>query len=118
VGVDPDRVFWYALPIGGWRAMKAERESLESYEEEFTLCNKLGLHLRAANKVVRVASRFSSDVWLSRENLEVDAKSIMGLTLLAAACGTRIKVRAKGVDARAAVEALGALIQSKFEEED
>ncbi len=93
-------------------------QSVEIYEQEFTLCNKLGLHLRAANKVVRVASRFSSDVWLSREGLEVDAKSIMGLTLLAAACGTRLKVKARGVDARAAVEALGALIESRFEEEE
>jgi phosphocarrier protein HPr len=96
--------------------MKAQ--TVELYEQEFTLRNRLGLHLRAANKVVRVASRFSSDVWLSREGMEVDAKSIMGLTLLAAACGSRIKVRARGVDARAAVEALGALINSKFEEED
>ncbi len=93
-------------------------QSLEMYEQEFTVCNKLGLHLRAANKVVRVASRFSSDVWLSKEGLEVDAKSIMGLTLLAASCGSRIKVRARGTDARAAVEALGALIQSKFEEQE
>lgn len=96
--------------------MKAER--VELYEQEFTIQNRLGLHLRAANKVVRVASRFSSDIWLAREGLEVDAKSIMGLTLLAASCGSKIKVRARGADAREAVEALGVLIDGKFEEED
>lgn len=93
-------------------------QGVELYEQEFTIQNRLGLHLRAANKVVRVASRFSSDIWLSREGLEVDAKSIMGLALLAASFGTRIKVKARGSDAREAVAALGALIDGKFEEEN
>lgn len=91
---------------------------LESYERECVIRNKLGLHLRAANKVVRLASRFSSDIWLARGDLEVDAKSIMGLTLLAASFGTRLIVKARGADAREAVEALGALIENKFEEEE
>ena len=80
--------------------------------------NRLGLHLRAANKVVRVASRFQSDIWLIKDGLEVDAKSIMGLTLLAAARGSKVTVRALGSDATAAVEALGTLIDSRFEEEE
>jgi phosphotransferase system HPr (HPr) family protein len=80
--------------------------------------NRLGLHLRAANKLVRVASRFESDIWLAKEDLEVDAKSIMGLTLLAASCGSRVTVRARGMDAREAVDAVGALIESRFEEEE
>lgn len=91
---------------------------MEHYEREFTIKNKLGLHLRAANKVCRVASRFRSDIWLAKEDLEVDAKSIMGLTLLAAAFGTKVKVRARGTDAREAVEALGALIEGRFDEEE
>lgn len=91
---------------------------MEFYERECVIRNKLGLHLRAANKVVRLASRFSSDIWLARGDLEVDAKSIMGLTLLAAACGTRLTVKARGVDAKEAVEALGALIENRFDEEE
>ncbi len=90
---------------------------MESWEAEHIIRNKLGLHLRAANKVVRLASRFESDVWLVKDDLEVDAKSIMGITMLAAARGSRVTVRAKGVDAREAVAALGSLIDSKFEEE-
>jgi phosphocarrier protein len=75
------------------------------------------LHLRAANKVVRVASRFQADIWLSKDDLEVDAKSIMGITLLAAACGSLVTVKARGRDAKKAVESLGVLFESNFEEE-
>lgn len=88
------------------------------YEKACTIRNRLGLHLRAANKVVRVASRFQSDIWLVKDGLEVDAKSIMGIALLAAACGSEVTVRARGADSKEAVEALGNLIDSKFEEED
>jgi phosphocarrier protein HPr len=91
---------------------------VETCERRFMIQNRLGLHLRAANKVVRVASRFDSDIWLAKDGFEVDAKSIMGITLLAASCGSEVTVRACGVDAKEAVEALGSLIDSKFEEED
>jgi phosphocarrier protein HPr len=86
-------------------------------ERQFQIRNSLGLHLRAANKIVRVAGRFHADIWLVKDGLEVDGKSIMGITLLAAACGSVITVRARGVDAREAVDALGFLIDSKFDEE-
>jgi phosphocarrier protein len=88
------------------------------FEKTFTIKNHLGLHLRAANKVVRTASRFDADIWLSKDDLEVDAKSIMGITLLAAVYGSRVSVKARGADASEAVEALGELIDSKFEEEN
>ncbi|MGQ9655810.1 MAG: HPr family phosphocarrier protein [Thermodesulfobacteriota bacterium] len=87
-------------------------------ERAYTVRNRLGIHLRAANKVVRVASRFDSDVFLAKDGLEVDAKSIMGITLLAAACGSQVIVKARGKDAEEAVQAVGALIESKFQEED
>jgi len=91
---------------------------LKVCERAYTVRNRLGLHLRAANKVVRVASQFDSDVFLAKDGLEVDAKSIMGITLLAAACGSQVIVKARGRDAEEAVQALGALIESKFQEED
>ncbi len=90
---------------------------MEICERSYTIRNRLGLHLRAANKLVRVASRFESDIWLSKDGYEVDGKSIMGITMLAAACGSRVTVRARGQDARDALDALGSLINSKFEEE-
>jgi phosphocarrier protein HPr len=91
---------------------------VENSERSCVIRNRLGLHLRAANKLVRVASRFESDIWLAKEDLEVDAKSIMGLTLLAASCGSQVTVRARGMDAKEAVDAVGALIESRFEEEE
>ena len=90
---------------------------MNTCEETFKIQNRLGLHLRAANKVVRVASRFQSDIWLVKDGLEVDAKSIMGITLLAASCGSLVTVKARGLEAQEAVSALGALIDSKFEED-
>jgi phosphocarrier protein HPr len=90
---------------------------LEVQERTFIIRNALGLHLRAANKVVRIASRFQADIWLVKDDLEVDAKSIMGITLLAAACGSHVKVKARGVDAREAIESLAVLFDSNFEEE-
>jgi phosphocarrier protein len=91
---------------------------MESIEKTYIIKNRLGLHLRAANKLVRVASRFRSDIWLSKDGLDVDAKSIMGITLLGAAFGSRVTVKARGDDAAEAVEAIGALIESKFEEQE
>ncbi len=86
-------------------------------EEELTIKNKLGLHARAASMLVELVSRYSSDVWIVKDGREVDAKSIMGIMTLAAAQGTRIKVRASGEDESRAVEGVRELIERKFDEE-
>ena len=78
--------------------------------------NKLGMHARAATAFVQTANRFSSDILVRKEGLEVNGKSIMGVLQLAAAQGHRIEAQAEGDDADAALEAIGALIEDLFGE--
>ena len=83
---------------------------------EVTLNNVLGLHARAAARFVQVASRFRSRISLSKDGRSVDAKSILGVLMLAGAQGDRLVLSAEGDDEQAAVEALSALILSRFGE--
>lgn len=84
----------------------------------FRIKNKLGLHARAASRFVEVTNRYDSDIFVKKDDQEVNGKSIMGILILAAACGTDITVRAKGKDAATAIDALGALIDRGFDEDD
>jgi phosphocarrier protein HPr len=81
--------------------------------------NRLGLHARAAAKLVRLASRFASEVHLSREdaNQHIDAKSILGVLMLAASKGTRLIVSIEGTDEDEAIESIRQLFETKFGEE-
>jgi len=81
--------------------------------------NRLGLHARAAAKLVRLASRFSSEVHLSREdaNQQIDSKSILGILMLAASQGTRLIISIEGKDEAEAGEAIRRLFETKFGEE-
>ena len=81
-----------------------------------TIVNKLGLHARASAKLTQVASSYECEIWLSRSGRRVNAKSIMGVMMLAAAKGSVILVDAEGADADAALGALLQLIQEKFGE--
>jgi len=92
--------------------------ALQKVERRFEIVNKLGLHARAAAKLVRLANRFSSDIRLAREGVEVNGKSIMGVLMLAAHRESFVSVCAEGTDANEAVEAIGVLIAEKFEEEE
>ncbi|HLU76462.1 MAG TPA: HPr family phosphocarrier protein [Burkholderiales bacterium] len=85
-------------------------------QREIEIVNKLGLHARASAKLTQTASRFKSDIWLSRNGRRVNAKSIMGVMMLAAGKGSRIEIDAVGEDADAALGALVALIGDKFGE--
>ena len=85
---------------------------------EVTICNKLGLHARAASKLVNCASRFASEVWLQRGEREINGKSIMGVLTLAAGKGTMLTVHADGEDETEALEELERLIQGRFGEEE
>ena len=84
---------------------------------EFTINNKLGLHARPSAQITQVASRFASDIHIARNGRRVNAKSIMGVMMLAAGQGTVVTVDAEGDDAQAAVDAIGALIASGFGED-
>ena len=78
--------------------------------------NKLGLHARAAAKLVHVAARYKADIKIRKGDEEVDGKSILGILLLAAGRGSVVTVKAYGEDERDAVEAVEKLIDSKFDE--
>ena len=81
-----------------------------------TISNKLGLHARASAKLTKLAGGFQSDVFMSRNDRRVNAKSIMGVMMLAAGLGTEVEVETDGVDEQAAMDALLAMIESKFGE--
>lgn len=83
---------------------------------DFTISNKLGLHARPSAQITQAASRFSSEVWLSKSGRRVNAKSIMGVMMLAAGPGSVLTVEAEGEDETQAVEAIGALIAAGFGE--
>jgi phosphocarrier protein HPr len=85
---------------------------------EATIVNKLGLHARASAKLTQLASGFQSEVWLSRNGRRVNAKSIMGVMMLAAGKGSLITIEAEGDDAEAALAAIGKLIADKFGENE
>ncbi len=88
-----------------------------SAEREFDILNRLGLHARAAAKLVRLANGFASEIRVAKDRVEVNGKSIMGVLMLAAPKDTKILVRASGADAEAALAAIGELIARKFGEE-
>ncbi|MCU0769306.1 MAG: HPr family phosphocarrier protein [Burkholderiaceae bacterium] len=83
---------------------------------DFTVSNKLGLHARPSAQITQAASRYTAEVWLSRNGRRVNAKSIMGVMMLAAGQGSVLTVEADGPDESAAVEAVGELINSGFGE--
>ena len=83
---------------------------------EALIVNKLGLHARASAKLTQLASGFQSEVWLSRNGRRVNAKSIMGVMMLAAGKGASVMVEAEGADAAEALAAIRALIANKFDE--
>jgi phosphocarrier protein len=81
-----------------------------------TISNKLGLHARASAKLTKLAGSFASDVHLSRNGRRVNAKSIMGVMMLAAGIGSEIEIETSGEDEQAAMDALIALVNDKFGE--
>jgi phosphocarrier protein HPr len=83
-------------------------------EAQLVIRNQMGLHARACALFVKTAARFQSHVWVSRDDLEVNGKSIMGVMMLAAEEGAIIRVRADGDDEAAAVHAIKELVEGKF----
>ena len=86
-------------------------------EREATIVNQEGLHARPAARIVRLANGFVAEIQLAKDGLEVNGKSIMGVMMLAAECGSSIVIRADGPDAEQAVQALAELVASGFGEE-
>lgn len=88
----------------------------EQIERQVEIVNPLGFHARPAAEFVRLAASFRCDLWLEKDGVEVNAKSILGVLMLAAEKGSQLMIRAKGDDADDALTALGDLIAGGFEE--
>jgi phosphocarrier protein HPr len=88
-----------------------------SHSRDFVIENKLGLHARPAAMFVRVANQFPCEISVEKDNEQVNGKSIMGLMMLAAGCGSQLRVIASGEKAAEALDAIGDLIKRKFDEE-
>lgn len=86
-------------------------------EQNVKIVNKLGLHARPASLIVQTAMSFSSNVYIIKEETKADAKSIMGILMLAAACGTELKIQTDGVDEDEALEKMVELFDNGFGEE-
>ncbi|HEX2829895.1 MAG TPA: HPr family phosphocarrier protein [Burkholderiales bacterium] len=87
-------------------------------QREVEIINKLGLHARASARLTQVAGRFEADVWLSRNGRRVNAKSIMGVMMLAAAKGSTVLLETDGADEGDALDAVAALIAERFGEDE
>jgi phosphocarrier protein HPr len=85
-------------------------------QQEIEIINKLGLHARASAKLTQLAAKFQSDVWMTRNARRVNAKSIMGVMMLAAGKGAKVVLETDGADEQACFDAIVALIQNKFGE--
>ncbi len=83
---------------------------------DIEIINKLGLHARASTKLTQMASKFTSEIWIERNGRRVNAKSIMGVMMLAASKGSVVTLEAQGTDAEEAIQALVQLIQDRFGE--
>ena len=86
-------------------------------EQVYTIRNRLGLHARAAALFVKTAIRFDAEVMVEKDGVEVNGKSIMGILMLAASKGTKIRLKAEGKESAQAIQTLGKLIETKFGEE-
>lgn len=86
-------------------------------QKDFLIINKLGLHARASALFVKTSSRYSSDVKLARDDVEVNGKSIMGIMMLAASKGSSVRLTVDGADESEAFQAIGDLIATGFGEE-
>lgn len=86
-------------------------------EKEFVVPQKLGMHARPCALFVQEANKFRCAITVNKDGLEINGKSVMGLMLLAAECGSRLKIKAEGPDEANAVEAIGKLFVRKFDED-
>ena len=97
--------------------MSAKKTDAEFLTKERTIINKSGIHARPAAMFVKIANRFGSDIFVEKDGERINGKSIMGLMMLAAGPGSKIKLHVKGADAAAALAEIEALVQRKFDED-
>jgi phosphocarrier protein len=99
--------------------MQAEEDTLENvvYEAQVEIKNADGLHMRPAMQFVDIANQFDSDITVSNDQTNVNGKSIMEMSMLAATCGTRLTIKTEGPDAQEAIIALQELVEEKHFDE-
>ena len=95
--------------------MSAKKTSESILTSELTVPNKQGIHARPASQFVKIASRFACEILVEKDGERINGKSIMGLMMLAAGHGSRIKIHAQGQDAAQALKELEALVHRKFD---
>lgn len=91
---------------------------MSTVESRVVLSNKMGLHARPSTQIATMASRFVSDIRIAKDDDAVDAKSVLELLMLAAECGSELRISAEGEDAQEAVQALVQLVEGRFGELD
>ena len=101
----------------GLLGRKPSAEEGKKLTREITILNRLGLHARPAAMFVKVCNRHKSDIWIEKDGEQVNGKSIMGLMMLAAGQGSKLRVTCAGHDAEKAIEEIEALIGRKFDED-
>ena len=99
----------------GFLSRKSEPES--KLTKEITIVNRLGMHARPSAMFVKTAGKFRAEVWVEKDGEQVNGKSIMGLMMLAAGQGSKLRVTCEGDDADKALEEIESLIQRRFDEE-
>ena len=100
----------------GFLTRKRDGSAPEKVSREFTVKNRLGLHARPSAQFVKLCSRFRCEVWVEKDGEQVNGKSIMGLMMLAAGQGSKLRVTAEGPDAEKAIEEIETLVQAHFDE--
>jgi phosphocarrier protein HPr len=101
----------------GFLSRRPDPASQQKVTKELTIQNRLGLHARPSAMFVKICSRFRSDIWVEKDGEQVNGKSIMGLMMLAAGLGSKLKITCEGVDAEKALCEIEALIERKFDED-
>src|SRR6476661_10045436 len=101
----------------GLFSRKRDDEPTQKFGKELIVQNRLGLHARPSAMFVKLCSRFRCDVWVEKDGEQVNGKSIMGLMMLAAGLGSKLKITCEGADGEKALTEIEGLIQRKFDED-
>ncbi len=101
----------------GFLSRKSETSSPSKISKELTIQNRLGLHARPSAMFVKTCSRFKSDIWVEKDGEQVNGKSIMGLMMLAAGLGSKLRVTCEGPDAERALTEIESIVGRKFDED-
>jgi phosphocarrier protein HPr len=107
---------WFAVSPFTFTTTFTRASDHHMLQQETTIVNKLGLHARASAKLTQLAGNYQAEIWMSRNGRRINAKSIMGVMMLAAGIGSTVLIETEGTDEKEAMDALLKLIADKFGE--